>query len=214
MCFNLFGPLINNRVLARHLLAPLVPERVVEVTCVAIEWAPVPCEAYLGDHTAFDAFIEYRTTKSRLCALAIETKLSEPFSQKHYDGEHYRRWMRVPDAPWRADASEYVANIKHNQLWRDHLLAVAVRHQPNSAYAISRLMLVRHPDDGDCGRVLASYRHLLRDNDNSLLDMPLDRLTDVWMKAMADGTQRDWIQEFRVRYLELERSAQRTNVCP
>ena len=69
MCFNLFGPLVQDHALAARLLDPLVPEIVAEVTRVAIEWAPEPAADYLGDRTAFDAFIEYRSTAGRLCAL-------------------------------------------------------------------------------------------------------------------------------------------------
>jgi hypothetical protein len=116
--------------------------------------------------------------------------------------------MRVSNAPWRPEADATVHAIQHNQLWRDHLLAVALRHQTNSPYASTRLMLVRHPTDRDCAHVLAGYCKLLRDNDDSLIDMPLDRLVDSWMATVADGSHRGWIDEFRVRYLELERSAQ------
>lgn|GEM_PF-5508699 len=62
-----------------------------EVIRVAIEWAHEPADEYLGDRTAFDAFVEYRTAEGALCALGIETKLTEPFSQKVYDGEPYLR---------------------------------------------------------------------------------------------------------------------------
>jgi len=206
MCFNLFGPLVSDRTLACRLLSPLVPEDVSEVTRVAIEWAPEPSDAYLGDRTAFDAFIEYRATDGRLCALGIETKLTEPFSQKKYDGECYRRWMRVSDAPWRPEVSARVQAISHNQLWRDHLLAIAMRHQPNPRYANTHFMLIRHPEDQECDRALRGYRELLRDGDDSLIDMPLDRLTDTWTEAIAAGPQRDWIHDFRVRYLELKGS--------
>jgi hypothetical protein len=206
MCFNLFGPLVHDYKLACRLLSPLVPEDVGEVTRVAIEWAPEPADAYLGDRTAFDAYIEYRTTDGRLCALGIETKLTEPFSRKKYDGERYRRWMCKPDAPWRPEAAANVSDIQHNQLWRDHLLAVAMRHQPDSRYAIVRLMLVRHPEDHGCAQVVGGYRLLLRHDDGSLIDMPLDCLVDAWTAVIADGPQRSWIGEFRTRYLELARS--------
>ena len=206
MCFNLFGPLVNNPMLACRLLSSLLPGGVAEVTRVAIEWAPMPLGNYLNDGTSFDAFIEYRAANGLLCALGIETKLTEPFSQSEYDGERYRRWMRVLNPPWRPEADATVHKIQHNQLWRDHLLTVALRHQSNSPYAATRLMLVRHPEDRDCAEVLVNYRKLLRDNDDSLIDMPLDRLVDAWATALADAPQRDWIQGFRVRYLELRRS--------
>jgi len=206
MCFNLFGPLVNDHALAARFLAPLVPEPVHEVTRVSIEWAPEPAEAYLGDRTAFDAFFEYRTSDGRLCAAGVETKLTEPFSQNEYDGDRYRRWMRVPSAPWLPEADAVVQNIAHNQLWRDHLLAVALRHHPRSPYAATHLILVRHPEDRDCGFVLAGYQRLLREHDQTLIDMPLDRLVAAWERSV-DGHLRNWLSDFRVRYLDLARSA-------
>jgi hypothetical protein len=95
MCFNLFGPLVRDTALAARLLPTLVSERDADVTRVVLEWAPEPATDYLGDRTAFDAFIEYRTPDHRLHALGIETKLTESFSAKVYDREEYRRWMRV-----------------------------------------------------------------------------------------------------------------------
>ena len=210
MCFNLFCPLVNDVTLARQLLTPIVPEGVAEVTRVAIEWAPQPPETYLVDRTAFDTFIEYRVPDGRLFALGIETKLTEPFSQNEYDGHRYRQWMNVPDAPWRPEAAQAVHDIRHNQLWRDHLLAVALGHQLDSPYAKTRLMLVRHEQDHDCADAVASYRKLLRDKDDSLIDMSLDRLVAAWTTVIADGPHRDWIREFRLRYLELNRSAPQT----
>ena len=210
MCFNLFGPLLHNRELARELAASLVPEELGEVTRVSLEWAPEPAEDYLADQTAFDAFIEYRDLGGRLCALGIETKLTEPFSPHEYDGESYRRWMRVPDAPWRPEAASLVHDISHNQLWRDHLLAVALRNHPRSPYSVARLMLVRHPDDHDCAHVLGGYQRLLRVGDDTLLDMSLDRLVGAWQEV-ADDQCRDWLNAFRLRYLDLERSEGKAN---
>ena len=106
MCFNLFGPLVRDTGLAARLLPTLVPEQDAEVTRVVLEWAPEPATAYLGDRTAFDAFIEYRTPDHRLHALGIETKLTESFSAKVYDREEYRRWMRVPNRPRLPDAAQ------------------------------------------------------------------------------------------------------------
>ncbi len=152
MCLNLFGPLVRDYDLAKKLLATLVPEKISEVTQVKIEWAPQPAPDYLNDHTAFDAFIEYRTEDRHLVGLGIETKLSEPFSQKVYDRPEYRRWMKQSDSPWNSDSWNKVQAVEYNQLWRDHLLAVALRFHPKSKYDRTRLMLVYHSEDTNCAR--------------------------------------------------------------
>ena len=43
------------------------------------------------DNTSFDAFIEFELAEGGLGFAGIETKLTEPFSQKLYDGPAYRR---------------------------------------------------------------------------------------------------------------------------
>ena len=207
MCFNLFGPLVKDYALARRLLALMVPDEIAEVTRVKLEYAPEPADEYLGDRTAFDAFVEYKTSDGRLCALGVETKLTEPFSQKQYDTERYRRWMRGQESPWRPDADTKAHLIDHNQLWRDHLLAVAMRYHPLSEYAKVQLMVVHHPADPECARVIEGYRRLLREDDDTVLDWPLDRLHATWTAALGASQYSDWLREFGIRYLELDRSA-------
>lgn len=207
MCFNLFGPLVRDTGLAARLLPTLVPERNAEVTRVVLEWAPEPATAYLGDRTAFDAFIEYRTPDHRLHALGIETKLTESFSAKVYDREEYRRWMRVPNRPWLPDADARVEAVEHNQLWRDHLLAVAIRHQVGSPYATSRLLVVHHPEDRRCVQVYAGYRALLCDGDDTVSSIALDRLVDAWSPIVEPPARGAWLEPFRARYLDLALSA-------
>ena len=76
--------------------------------------------------------------------------------------KEYRRWM-TEDAPWRSDAGGQVSRTRHNQLWRDHLLAWAMLRHPDSRYAEGRLTVVYHPGDRHCRNVIEGYRRLLRD---------------------------------------------------
>ena len=211
MCFNLFGPLVKDHELAHRLLSSIVPDEIAEVTRVALEYAPEPPEDYLGDRTAFDAFFEYKTKDGRLCAVGVETKLTEPFSQKEYDGERYRRWMRVQGAPWNADAASNVHRIEHNQLWRDHLLAIAMLYHPRSTYSKVRLMVIHHPADPECATVIAGYRRLLLDADDTLIELPLNRLHKAWIEATGLSSGSEWLQDFGLRYLELNRSEDALN---
>ena len=205
MCFNLFGPLVNDLNLARKFLSTLVPDKVAEVIRVEFEWAPQPAEEYLNDRTAFDAFFEYRTESGDLAGLGIETKLVEPFSQNVYDRPEYRRWMDLPGSPWNPDALDKVQDIKHNQLWRDHLLAVSLQLHPSSPYNIVRLMLVNHPEDVDAGRNISEYKKLLK-NDNSLLSLSLDKIIESWFSVVNNNDTLNWLLAFKMRYLDLHLS--------
>lgn len=205
MCFNLFGPLGEDLGLATRLMGAILGAEVAEVERVVVEYAPEPVSDYLGDRTAFDTFVVYRRPDGQRAFLGIEAKLTEPFSQTRYDSPLYRRWMDA-DAPWRADLPDAadVADVRHNQLWRDHLLAVALRRQPG--WANGRLALVRHPLDQGCEKTVARYRALLREGDDTFVDLPLDRLVRAWAPLLRTAAERAWLDAFQMRYLDLERS--------
>ena len=200
LCFNLFGELALDHVLATRLVRVLWGGHIARVTGVHIEWAPEPAAEYLDDRTAFDAFIEYETQDKRAGFVGIETKLSEPFSVRRYDKPAYRRWM-TPDGPWRAAADGEVVKQAHNQLWRDHLLAWSLLRHPESQYAEGGLSVVYHPEDRRCRDVIAGYRALLRDA-ATFSSFDLAQVVSAW-KPLAGP----WLATFEQRYLALERSA-------
>ncbi len=215
MCFNLFGPLVVNHDLATKVLKLILPNEVKKVIDVKIEFAPEPACEYLDDRTAFDAFVEFIRADGKYGFVGIETKLTEPFSQKNYDTSAYRHWTELNDSPWPKESWSRLADISHNQLWRDHLLAVALRHHPKpslhpkSPYACGFLMLVRHPEDEQCAQTINAYKKLLKQPiDKSFLDYPLDKLVakmDSCVKD-TDTTLKDWLAEFRGRYLDIHLS--------
>lgn len=199
MCFNLFGELALDHNLATKLVRALWGEHIARITDVRIEWAPEPVAEYLDDRTAFDAFIEYEMEDGQAGFVGIETKLSESFSPRCYDKPTYRRWMTA-DSPWRADANKEVAKTRHNQLWRDHLLAWSLLRHRGSKYKEGGLMVVYHPEDCRCGRVLEGYRALLRDT-ATFSSFDLAEVVSAW-KPLAG----EWLLKFEQRYLALERS--------
>ena len=199
MCFNLFGALALDLDNAADLVQALWGASASRVTCIRFEWAPEPAAEYLNDRTAFDAFIEYETDGGRMGFIGIETKLSEPFSPKKYDRKEYRRWM-TEDAPWRPDAGGQVSRTRHNQLWRDHLLAWAMLRHPDSRYAEGRLTVVYHPGDHHCRNVIGGYRELLHD-ETTFSAFDLATVVAVW-KPLAGK----WLSRFEQRYLTLESS--------
>ncbi|MFH1375197.1 MAG: hypothetical protein ABIH35_00835 [Patescibacteria group bacterium] len=200
MCFNLFGPLVDDKEFATNVFKTILPNEVEKIIEIAFEYAPDHANEYLDDRTAFDAFVKFKRPDGKgIGFIGIETKLTEPFSQVHYDSDIYRKWTERPDSPWPPNAWEKLSEIGHNQLWRDHLLAVAMTFHEHSPYACGFFMLVRHPEDKNCTKVTKEYKKLLKSKDESFLDYPLDELIGV----MESISQKDWLTEFKRRYLEL-----------
>ncbi len=207
MCFNLFGPLVRDGALATCLARALWGDRVARVRRVALEWAPQPAQAYLDDRTAFDAFVELELAGGGLGFVGVETKLTEPFSRRRDDGPRYRRWMEAPGAPWRPEAGDRVADVAHNQLWRDHLLAWSMLARAGSPYRWGCLLLVSHPEDRSCARTVARYRELLRPEDDTFQARDLGAVVQAWRAALGlDDPHRAWLDAFATRYLDLARS--------
>jgi hypothetical protein len=115
--------------------------------------------------------------------VGIETKLTDGFSRKVCDTPAYRRWMQGPRAPWRPEAASRVANVDHNQLWRDHLLAIAMRDHSTKRYEHGAVMLVRHPLDNSGAAIARGYRQLLGEGDTS-------SLTRRWTNSSGAGELR------------------------
>lgn len=212
MCFNLFGLLVLDHDLATRIFKLVLPDEVEKVVEVKIEYAPEPTCEYLDDRTAFDAFVEFVCPDGSNGFVGIETKLTEPFSQKHYDGPAYRQWTELSSSPWPQESWSSVDDINHNQLWRDHLLAVALRHHPKPSlhpelpYACGFFMLVRHPEDKQCIETVDIYKGLLKPEDDSFLDYSLDKLVDKMDLALQDASLESWLAKFRKRYLNLSGS--------
>ncbi|MFI5296783.1 MAG: PGN_0703 family putative restriction endonuclease [Polyangiales bacterium] len=206
MCFNLFGPLVDQPERSTRMARALLGDDVARVRRVAIEWAPAPAAEYLADATSFDASIDYERTDGARVLVAVETKLTDSFSQRRYDGTRYRRWMTSPRSPFRDPASREVATSRHNQLWRNHLLAIAARDRAASPYTEVRSALVLHPLDVDGASVVATYRDQLKPTDETFVVWTLDKVVDVFAAAATTPDELAWVTAFRTRYLALERS--------
>jgi hypothetical protein len=188
------------------LMRVLFPDEIELVNKVYLEYAPEPAAKYLNDRTAFDAFVAYTRPDGLPGFVGIETKLTESFSPKAYGSRLYNHWTDQPQSPWPAESRPQLQSIEVNQLWRDHLLAVAMRLAPGSAYASGQFLLVYHPMDRECVQALEKYKKLLKTDDRSFIEMPLDRMAALWKTAVITDAEKQWLTDFSLRYLDLDAS--------
>lgn len=208
MCFNLFGPFINEES-TTHLmrLLPGFPQDA-EVTNIIIEHAPRK-ENHLNDLTSFDAFIEYEYPDGKKGFIGVETKLSEPFSQKECQfTERYARWMMQGEWWWKPGAENDFSKKSYNQLWRNHLLVYAMLNQETPGYSEGYCAVVYPLGDTDCGDAIKQYsKLLLPSGEKTLLVWPLETIAELWGDVLNDDvSQSQWLNDFQTRYLRLEKS--------
>jgi hypothetical protein len=200
LAFNLFGHLRHNLDLATALFADLLGSDEVEtVTEVEIE----RLSDALGDHTAFDAFATYRRPDGSTGCIAIETKLTEPFSQQSYDWTKYLGHGAFARSIWATDEAEQLGDKRWSQLFRNHLLGAA----ETAARRLGpvTLLVVHHPLDPKCAGNVAGYRRLLVVPD-AVRAVDLRAIADILERHVTSSADRSWLGDFRDRYLNLELS--------
>lgn len=209
MCFNLFAPLKNDLTLATRLMQALpgVPANIT-VTNVEIEFAPRPKRYYLNDATAFDAFVEYQRAGEIRGFIGIETKLTEPFSQRSYEfKEGYSRWRTPNGWWWRGRARTYFPDKRYNQLWRNQLLAFAMHRRNDAEYDEALFAVLYHDNDLSCVASLDAYhQRLTQAGKDALLEWTLSEVVNRWEAQASNQAHRKWLAGFRLRYLDIEAS--------
>lgn len=206
MAFNLFGPLVDDRAreLATAVLRSIVPD-VHEVTHGEIER---PSDA-LGDRTAFDVYFEYRRSDGTTACIAVETKLTEKFSQRAYDWDHYLASPGFDSAVWTTADPSTLGNLRWSQLWRNHLLARA--ESTRYRHGEPTVLVVHHPQDLACVKTVNGYRQLLRDRDRCR-SVDIGTVLDAVRMASEPTGVPSWVEDFADRYLRLGLSAQLTKL--
>lgn len=195
MCFNIFGQFRIYPDSAARLLSDALDLDVAAITTIDVEWTP-PGEHPLGDRTAFDAYVEYLTADEQRGFLGVETKYTEPFSQREYDTAAYREWTR-PEHGFKPGAADELVGRNTNQLWRNLLLAVAVRDRREFAHG--HVVVIAPGDDQSAREAVADVRAQMTDPDDALRHITLAELTD---RAAQQARLVDWAGQFRRRYWE------------
>jgi hypothetical protein len=201
MAFNLFGHLSRNLDLATETFAGILgADEVAAVTSIDVE----RLSTALGDRTAFDAFATYRRPDGTDACLAIETKLTEPFSQQAYDWERYTGHAAFSPDVWDTTDTVLLGDLRWAQLWRNHLLGIAESNAEQLGPVT--VLVVHHALDPSCAEAIDGYRQLLHDPEQ-VRPVDLGAFYAAVSAATLSEADARWIDEVRIRYLDLHRSA-------
>jgi hypothetical protein len=203
---NLFGPLVDNKDLAKRLVEELLSVPVKEVLRVDLQYTPEPAKEYLNDRTAFDVFVEYLDQDGQPSFAGIETVLAGPLSDRVYANPSYQKWTEHGDAPFKEGIRAVLSTPELNQLWRGHLLATALRLHPDSIYGSGHYLLLYPAQNMEIGQAAAQYRHLLKPTDHTFAALTLQHVVERWQKLVENSAYQSWLEAFRLRYLELSAS--------
>jgi hypothetical protein len=197
LCFNLFGHLRDHRVDAAAVLRGLLALDIAAVERIDVEEAP-PADQHLGDRTAFDAFVEYRSSDGELGFLGIETKYTEPFSAAKYSRPIYTALTEDPASGFRPGAAAVLQEPATNQLWRNALLVLSLRR--TRPYRHGHVVVLACRGDAGAARAVAGLREQLVAPDLLVRAATLEDLIEA--ATQREGL-RQWALGFRRRYLDL-----------
>lgn len=195
LAFNVFGHLRAHPRPAARVLSEVFGVAIDQIAWMEVEWAP-PRDEHLGDRTAFDAFVAYRTG-GRPGFLGIEVKYTEPFSPTPYDRPRYRA-VAERSGVFAPGAADRLAQPATNQLWRQTLLALSLAatggHGPGSAAILSM--------SGDGGVAQAVAGVSAEVTDESAVPL-VGTVEDLVAGALRERALRPWAQALHRRYVDL-----------
>lgn len=202
LCFNLFGHLRLHRRIAALVLSEVLGIEIDEVTSIEVEVAPRPKEKYLDDGTAFDAFVEYRRGDDR-GFLAIETKYTEPFGTQRPDKRPAYRRYTSSDYGFPDGAFEKLSRSPANQLWRNTMLALAVKENGldgGPPYDEMYVVVSSCRADSGAERVVDLMQGLVERGRDLVRHVTFEDLT---AECLRFSETECWAKEFRRRYLDV-----------
>ncbi|MEZ5206678.1 MAG: hypothetical protein R2690_06790 [Acidimicrobiales bacterium] len=149
MCFNIFGPLADDLDLARQVIPAWFGDLPGEVDAVHLEWSPGRRDPdYLNNRTAFDAAVELDLGDGTRGILGIETKYHEHAKAEDPPNAKTRlpRYRQVAErsSVFVDGAIDAIVGEPLQQIWLDHLLALAMVQHPSGTWRWARFVVV-HP---------------------------------------------------------------------
>lgn len=210
MCFNLFGELQKNLELATLVLRATLPIEIEQVTRIEFEHSPGRGDMrFTGDNSAFDVFIEYVTPASEQGFIGVEVKYSEnPLKDDkkaavatfEKNGESYMALSRNSGL-FRAADIDQLKQVPLQQIWRDHLLSIALKLKASDRYQHGCFVYLYPEGNVECEMAIDRYFHNLGSPTPaaiSLFPIHLETLVGTLL-GLSDEK---WIKLFWNRYLK------------
>ena len=178
-----------------------MPEKVEKVTAVRFEYSPGRGNTkYIGDHSAFDVFIEYSRADTK-GFIGIEVKYAESLKEetKEMANKNYKELYATLTNACGIFKDACIDKLRHpplSQIWRDHLLAIATKQDYDEGFFVFLFPSKNQP----CPAGVDHYRkHLASDNEDQNGFYP--RHLEDFIDTLTKVSDAEWIKELKKRYL-------------
>jgi len=169
MCFNLFGPLWENRGLAAEAIRTWWPGAPGRLSEIRFEWSPgrqIPGR-YLENRTACDVAFELAGSNGDRGVIGVETKYHEHCKPEMFpNAERVRRYLEIADLSgvFGPDAVDAILGTRLQQIFLDHLLVLSFLHDSVTPYQWVKFVLVHPERNPSFASAALDYATLLSDS--------------------------------------------------
>jgi hypothetical protein len=200
LCFNFFGELANDLILAKDYLNTFIGD-IITVSSIWFEWAPIPIVNYANDHSAFDVAFEVNKLNSK-GILGIECKYTDSLSGKIRDKERYRDVFKNSTS-FKFKYDRYISN-KYNQLFRNQLIAESILQKRTYDFVITGLLC----DDNDMSALATAqeFQGMLVEGEDKFKIITFRQFLKAIQQLNISNEQREWASLLWARYCAIQLS--------
>ena len=203
LCFNLFGELHFDLELATKFFGKLFPGKIETVTSIKFEYSPGRGnKQYIGDHSAFDVFIEYHN-KGKNGFIGIEVKYAESLKEetKEMADKNFKDTYADLTKSCNLFKSDSLVQLRlppFSQIWRDHLLAISIvkKHDYDEGFFV----FLFPSKNSQCQKGVDDYKtYLSFENEDKSMFSP--RYLDDFILTLRKLRNDTWTRELEDRYI-------------
>ena len=205
MCFNLFGEFLDRKETLMKIINELKPNLMDKITEIKFEYSPgLGDEKYLGDHTAFDVFIEYEKGNEK-SFLGIETKYAETLKeesneQAELNFKNHKQYKEITEncGLFKPEAINTIKYPPYSQIWRDHLLSISLKNDEGKMYNNGYFVYLYPFNNYECHSGVKSYMDFLPNPETSFFEIYVEDL----IKSIHKNIKEEWTEELVDRYIK------------
>lgn len=201
LCFNLFGELSLDLDLATKYFKRLFPNQIDKVTTIKFEYSPGRGDIkYIGDHSAFDVFIEYSSGNNK-GFIGIEVKYAECLREETKDKakknykDHYATLTNTCGI-FKPQSVDFLRQPPLSQIWRDHLLSIATKQDYDEGFFVFLFPAKNH----HCQIGVDNYKTYLAFENEKLSGFYSRHLED-FIITLTEILNTDWTKDLKDRYI-------------
>lgn len=217
LCFNLFGELKLHLDKAIQFFNLLYDGYFKSIDEIKFEYNPARRDPRLtGDRSAFDVFVEYTSNVGKKGFIGIEVKYAENLREgadsvksileKQFCNESRTRrdrYQELSQAIFKPEFYSKLEELPQFQIWRDHLLAVAMTKAFPEKYDEGLFLFLSPFSNNKCREGLDAYISILKESGKE--EGVDSHFCHAWLEdyiyTLDKVFQSDWTKEMIIRYL-------------